>query len=302
MNLKLHHVLADITGVSGMAIIRAIVAGARDPLKLAALKHERVKTSDAEIAKALQGEYRQEHLFALRQALELYDFYVSHIAECDTMIEQSLRSWENKVDPAEKPLPGKAKRKTAFAQGQYELRNQLYAVTGVDLTTLPGMEVLSVQALLSEVGTDMTRWKSEKHFCSWLRLCPDNRISGGKRSRGKPHRGHNRAAQILRVCGSPICLPPLVPYAAASGQAAIQSKSALGAFGRRLRARMDAPRAIKALAHKLARLIYRMLGSGTAYKDTGEHYYEERYREHLIKRLQKQAAHFGFHLTPQQCK
>jgi len=132
----------------------------------------------------------------------------------------------------------------------------------------------------------MTRWKSEKHFCSWLRLCPDNRISGGKRSRGKPHRGHNRAAQILRVCA----------------QAAIQSKSALGAFGRRLRARMDAPRAIKALAHKLARLVYRMLGSGTAYKDTGEHYYEERYREHLIKRLQKQAAHFGFHLTPQQCK
>jgi hypothetical protein len=116
----------------------------------------------------------------------------------------------------------------------------------------------------------MARWKTEKHFCSWLRLCPDNKISGGKRSRGKPHRGHNRAAQILRVCA----------------QAAIQSKSALGAFDRRLRARMDAPRAIKALAHKLARLIYRMLSAGAAYKDIGEHYYEERYRAHLVARLQ----------------
>lgn len=226
MNLKLHHVLTDITGVSGMAMIRAIVAGERDPHKLAALKHERVRKSAAEIAKALEGEYRAEHLFALGQALELYDFYLARIAECDAQIEEALRGWDRKVDPAAAPLPGKAKRKTAFAQSQHELRNQLYAVTGVDLTTLPGMEVLSSQALLSEIGVDMTRWKTERHFCSWLRLCPDNRISGGKPSRGKPHRGHNRAAQVLRVCA----------------QAAIQSKSALGAFGRRLRARMDAPR------------------------------------------------------------
>ncbi len=303
MNLKLHHMLSDLTGVSGMAIIRAILAGERDPLKLAALKHERVKKSDAEIARALEGEYREEHLFALRQAVELHDFFLARIAECDTRIEAELRGWETKADVAAAPLPGPARRRTAFAQSQHELRSQLYAVAGVDLTTLPGMEVLSVQALLSEVGADMTRWKTEKHFCSWLRLCPDNRIcwqpplppfglpkagclaplgSGGKRQRGKPHKGHNRAAQILRVCA----------------QAAIQSKSALGAFGRRLRARMDAPRAIKALAHKLARLIYRMLHEGTAYQDTGEHYYEERYRTHLISRLTKQAAHFGFHLTP----
>ena len=284
MNLKLHHVLSDLTGVSGMAIVRAIVAGERDPFQLAALKHERVKTSDAEIAKALEGEYREEHLFTLRQALELYDFYLARLAECDVRIEEALRGWEKKADPAAAPLPGKAKRKTAFAQGQYDLRNQLYAVAGVDLTALPGLEVLSVQALLSEVGVDMTRWQSEKHFCSWLRVCPDNRITGGKAVRGKPHKGHNRAAQILRVCA----------------QAAIQSKSALGAFGRRLRARMDAPRAIKALAHKLARLIYRMLRAGTAYRDIGEHYYEERYRTALLARLHKQAAHFGFHLTPQQ--
>ena len=282
MNLKLHHMLSDLTGVSGMAIIRAILAGERDPLKLAALKHERVKKSDAEIARALEGEYREEHLFALRQAVELYDFFLARIAECDTRIDLELRQWEAKADVAAAPLPGPARRRTAFAHSQHELRSQLYAVAGVDLTTLPGMEVLSVQALLSEIGTDMTRWKTEKHFCSWLRLCPDNRITGGKRQRGKPHKGHNRAAQILRVCA----------------QAAIQSKSALGAFGRRLRARMDAPRAIKALAHKLARLLYRMLHDGTAYQDTGEHYYEERYRTHLISRLTKQAAHFGFHLTP----
>lgn len=283
MNLKLHHVLSDITGLSGMAILRAIVAGERDPHRLAALRHERVKKSAAEIVQALEGEYRDEHLFTLRQALELYDFYLARITECDQAIDQTLRGWDKKLDPRTAPLPGHAKRKTAFAQGQYELRTQLYALTGVDLTTLPGMEVLSVQALLSETGTDMTRWKSEKHFCSWLRLCPDNQITGGKRSRSKPHRGHNRAAQILRLCA----------------QSALKSKTALGAFGRRLRARMDAPRALKALAHKLARLIYRMLSAGVAYKDIGEHYYEERYRSHLIARLHKQAAHFGFQLAPQ---
>ena len=176
MNLKLHHVLSDITGVSGQAIIRAIVAGERDPLTFAALKHERVKKSNAEIAQALEGEYREEHLFTLRQALELYDFHLARIAECDAEIERALRGWDKKVDVATAPLPGKTTRKTTFAQGQHELRTQLYTVTGVDLTTLPGMEVLSVQALLSEVGTDMTRWRTEKHFCSWLRLCPDNRI------------------------------------------------------------------------------------------------------------------------------
>jgi transposase len=283
MNIGLHHVLSDLTGVSGLAIIRAILQGERDTLKLASLKHPYVRKSPQEIAQALEGDYREEHLFALRQALELYETYQAHIAQCDQKIQAALRHLEDsrsvvaRMDPcATKP------RKTAKAQADFELKRQLHQVCGVDLTTLPGFNALSTQILISEIGLDMSRWKSDKHFCAWLRLCPPMRITGGKPKRGKPHKGHNRAAQILRVCA----------------QAAIQSKSALGAFGRRLRARLDTAKAIKALAHKLARLVYRMLKSGKSYTDAGELYYEHRYREHLLKRLHKQAALFGFQLTP----
>jgi transposase len=283
MNIGLHHVLSDLTGVSGLAIIRAILAGERDPLKLAALKHPYVRKSPEEIAQALTGDYREEHLFALRQALALYETYQMHSAECDQKIQAALRDLESPrstVDAAEgAPLKP---RKTVKAQADFAMKSQLQELCGVDLTALPGFNTLSAQILISEIGLDMNRWKTEKHFCSWLRVCPANRVSGGKRIRSKPHKGHNRAAQILRVCA----------------QAAIQSKSALGAFGRRLRARLDAPKAIKALAHKLARLVYRMLKTGKSYADAGELYYEHKYRDHLLKRLHKQAALFGFHLTP----
>jgi transposase len=283
MNIGLHHVLSDLTGVSGLAIIRAILEGERDTLKLATLKHPYVRKSPQEIAQALEGDYREEHLFALRQALELHEAYQTRIAECDGKIQGALRQLESPhpIAPAGEVAAGKP-RKTARAQADFELKSQLQQLCGVDLTALPGFQALSAQVLISEIGLDMSRWKTEKHFCSWLRLSPGNRISGGKRMRTKPHKGHNRAAQILRVCA----------------QAAIQSKSALGAFGRRLRARLDAPKAIKALAHKLARLVYRMLKFGQSYADAGELYYEHKYRDHLLKRLHKQAALFGFQLTP----
>jgi transposase len=280
MNIALHHAVTDITGVTGMAIIGAMLRGERDLQKLAAMKDRRVKKSVQEIALDLEGDWREEHLFALRQAVELYEIYQTKIAQCDRQIETALRGFERKVEPT----PQQKKRKTPKAQVTFELKTHLHSICGVDLTVVPGMEVLSVQALLSEIGLDMTRWKSERAFCSWLRVCPGNRISGGKRSRMKPHKGHNRAAHILRLCA----------------QSALKSKTALGAFGRRLRARLDAPKAIKALAHKLARLIYRMLKEGKDYRDLGENYYEQRYRQHLLKRLHKQAALFGFQLTPQQ--
>jgi transposase len=283
MNIGLHHVLSDLTGVSGLAIIRAILEGERDTLKLATLKHPYVRKSPQEIAQALEGDYREEHLFALRQALELYEAYQMRIAECDGKIQAALRQLESPHPAAPAAEVAAVKpRKTARAQADFELKSQLEQLCGVDLTALPGFQALSAQILISEIGLDMSRWKTEKHFCSWLRLSPGNRISGGKRMKTKPHKGHNRAAQILRVCA----------------QAAIQSKSALGAFGRRLRARLDAPKAIKALAHKLARLVYRMLKSGKSYADAGELYYEHKYRDHLLKRLHKQAALFGFQLTP----
>jgi len=283
MNIGLHHVLSDLTGVSGLAIIRAILEGERDTLKLASLKHPYVRKSPQEIAQALEGDYREEHLFALRQALELYEAYQARIAECDQKIQTALRQLEE----ARPALPAAATpvakpRKTAKAQADFELKSQLRQLCGVDLTALPGFNTLSTQILISEIGLDMDRWKTEKHFCSWLRLCPPLRITGGKPKRGKPHKGHNRAAQILRVCA----------------QAAIQSQSALGAFGRRLRGRLDTAKAIKALANKLAKLVYRMLKSGKSYTDAGELYYEHKYRDHLLKRLHKQAAVFGFQLTP----
>lgn len=283
MNIGLHHVISDLTGVSGLAIIRAILAGERDTLKLASLKHPYVRKSLQEIAQALEGDYREEHLFALRQALELYEGYQLRIAECDQRIQTALAELKStqrlthKVDVA----PTRP-RKTAKAQADFELKSQLQQVCGVDLTALPGFNTLSAQILISEIGLDMSRWRTDKHFSAWLRLAPGNRITGGKRLRSKPHKGHNRAAQILRVCA----------------QAAIQSKSALGAFGRRLRSRLDAPKAIKALAHKLARIVYRMLKTGKPYADAGELYYEQKYRDHLLKRLHKQAARFGFQLTP----
>ena len=286
MNLSLHQVLSDLTGVSGLTIIRAILAGERDPWKLAAMKDNRVKKSDEQIARCLEGDYRPEHLFALGQALELYEFYQAKIAQCDLQIEGQLQKFEARIDLAAHPLPEKAKKKSAKAQGNFTLKNHLYAICGVDLTRIDGLEVLSVQALLSEIGLDMTRWKSEKHFSSWLNLCPPSRISGGKPLPRRPRKGHNRAADILRLCA----------------QSVLKSKSALGAFGRRLRARLDAPKAIKAVAHKLARIVYRMLKYGQAYRDAGERYYEEKYQHHLLRRLQKQAAAFGFHLTPQEPK
>lgn len=284
MNLSLHQVLSDITGLSALSIIRAILAGERDPWKLAAMKDNRVKKSNEEIARCLDGDYRSEHLFALSQALELYEFYQTKIAQCDREIEGQLKKFQPRIDPQERPLPEKPKKKTHKAQGDFELKNHLYAICGVDLTRIDGLEVLSVQALLSEIGLDMSRWKSEKHFCSWLNLCPASRISGGKPLSRKPHKGHNRAADILRLCA----------------QSALRSKSALGAFGRRLKARLDAPKAIKAVAHKLARILYRMLKYGKDYRDAGERYYEQKYQQHLIARLHKQAAAFGFQLTPQQ--
>ena len=284
MNLSLHHVLSDLTGLSAMMIIRAILAGERDPWKLAGMKDRRVKKSQEQIARCLEGDYRDEHLFALAQALELYEFYQAKIAQCDLQIEKQLHTFKAQVDPTKNPLPENPKKKSLKAQSHFELKTHLYAICGTDLTRIDGIDVMSAQSLISEIGLDMNRWKSEKHFTSWLNLCPSNRISGGKPLTRQPRKGHNRAADILRLCA----------------QSAIKSSSAIGAFGRRLKARLDAPTAVKAVAHKLARIVYRMLKYGKHYRDAGERYYEEKYRDHLLRRLQKQAAAFGFQLTPQQ--
>ncbi len=283
MNIQVHRVLSDITGYSGMAMIRAILAGERNPLKLAQMKHPQVKASTDQIVKALQGDYRAEHLFALQTALELYDTYQLKITACESKIEQQLEQFDTKLD-LEQALEqsGAAQARSAQVRLALQRRAHLASVCGVDLSQLPGLSTLAVEVIISETGLDMTCWKSEKHFCSWLKLCPNNRISGGKLLSSSPRKTKNRAAAMFRL----------------AAQGAMQSKTAIGAFIRRIKARLGAPTAINAGAHKLARLFYRMLKFGAAYVEQGQLYYEKKYKDRLLHNLSRRAKEFGLQLTP----
>jgi transposase len=280
MNVKLQHVVSDITGVTGLAILRAIVAGERDPLQLAKLRDDRCAHSEAEIARALYGNWRAEHLFALKQAVELYDFYHKQIAACDRLIEKQLQQFEDKSDG--QPVPPKARRRRrGDNRPSFDARPALYRMAGVDLTVIEGIEESTALVLLSEIGTDMSRWPSVKHFCSWLGLCPNHRISGGKILSRRTKPCANRAAAALRL----------------AAQALHRSQSALGAFLRRLKARVGAPKAITATAHKLARLVYSLLKHGTAYVTQGMQEYEQRYRQRVVRNLTRRAQELGYTLV-----
>lgn len=285
MNLQLHRVITDITGLTGLAIIRAIAMGERDPQVLAALKHPRVKSTTAQIAAALTGDYRLEHLFVLRQELQLYEFYQAQIAACDLEIEQCLTNFADKLDVCNFPLPAPKNRhkKTSAHAPAFDLRTHLYRVSGVDFTRVDGFDVLTVQTILSEVGLDPHRFPTVKHFTSWLGLCPGSRITGGKVKSSQTRRVVNRAATALRM----------------AAQSAGRSHTALGAFYRRLRSRLGAPKAITATAHKLARIFYRMWTTGEAYADLGEDYYEQKYQERVVNNLKKRANELGFELVAQ---
>lgn len=278
MNLLLDNVVSNITGKTGMLIIRAIVAGERDAEKLAQFRHYRCKRSVETIAKSLEGHYRDEHLFSLSQAVELYDIYQEKLRACDLAIEQQINTFDTQADPSNLP-PAKGKRKQGNALA-FDVRSQLYRITGVDLTRIDGIEETTALKILAETGTDMSRWKTEKHFASWLGLSPGNKISGGKVLNTKTKPSANRAATALRMAAFTLA----------------NSKSALGAFYRRQRTRLGAPKAITATAHKLARLIYSMLKQGTEYVDQGQDYYEQQYRARVVKNLRKRAAQFGFEL------
>jgi transposase len=280
MNVKLQHVVSDITGVTGLAIIRAIVAGQRDPLQLAKLRDDRCGHSEAEIARALYGNWRAEHLFALKQAVELYDFYHKEIAACDRKIQTQLKQFQDKSGG--QVLPPKARRqRRGDNRLTFDARGALYRMAGVDLTVIEGIEESTALVLLSEIGTDMSRWPSVKQFCSWLGLCPNHRISGGKVLSRRTKPCANRAAAALRL----------------AAYALHRSQSALGAFLRRLKARVGAPKAITATAHKLARLVYSLLKHGTAYVTQGMDEYERRYRERVVQNLSRRAKELGYALV-----
>jgi transposase len=283
MNVQLANVISDLSGVTGMAILRAIVAGERDPLRLAELKNERIQASREEIALSLQGDWREELLFVVQQELQMRDAYEEKIVACDRKIEAHLKSMDAKVDVVAHPIPKprvvKSPRKH---RPDYDLRGELYRVTGVDLTQIDGLDVGTIQTVISEVGVDMSPWKTEHHFSSWLGLSPDNRVSGGKVLKRRTRKVVNRATTALRLAAWSL----------------LRSQSALGANFRRLRARLGAPKAITAMAHKLARLIYRMLKYGKEYADKGMAHYEAKYRERQLKWLSKQAAALNLKLVP----
>lgn len=285
MNVQLHQVLSDVTGVSGLRIIEAILAGERDVRKLAELVDCRVRASQATVRKALAGDYRAEHLFVLRCAHDLHQTYQEKIARCDEQIVAQLAQLPDRVKVQEKPVPPRKAGRPArldLVAGK-DLRAELYRCTGVDLTAIESIGVLTAQVVISEAGLDMTRWRTEKHFASWLGLCPDNRISGGKVLSRRTRRVLNPLADALRMAATTLQ----------------QSKTALGAFYRRMKARLGSPAAITATAHKLARLIYRLLKHGELYVRQGLDDYERKHRERVLHHLNKTAANLGFQLTPQ---
>jgi transposase len=278
MNLQLANVISDVAGVTGQAIVRAIVAGERDPHALASYRDCRIKASEDDIAKSLLGNWRGEHLFALKQALAVFDFCGTQLAECDGEIEQRLTALQKHQGS---PAKGKKRSKSKNAP-KFDVRDHLFKVCGVDLTRIDGIDVTTAMTVISEVGPDMSRFKTVKHFTSWLGLCPGTKISGGKVLGSRSKRTANRATQALKLAAA----------------ALRSSRSALGAFYRRMCARMDKAKAVTAAAHKLARLIYVMLTRGEEYTDQGQQYYEERYRERVVRQLNKRARQLGFELVP----
>ena len=277
MNIQLANVISDVVGETGQRILRAIVAGERDGQVLAALKNGHIRASVEEIAKSLQGNWRAEHLFALKQAVNAFDFIGTQLLECDHEINAQLQRL--KVHDGK---PGKGKRGGVRNAPTFDLHTQLYQLCGVDLTRIEGINVTTALAVISETGTDMSRFPTAGHLASWLGLCPGTRITGGKSLSGKTKRCANRAAQALRLAAA----------------ALRSSKSALGAYFRRLCARMDKAKAVTAAAHKLARLIYTMLSKGEAYTDQGQEYYEQRYRQHALRQLTRRAEQMGMTLIP----
>jgi len=278
MNIQLTNVISDVAGVTGLKIVRAIVDGERDPQELAEYRDMRIKASREEIAKSLHGNWRGEHLFALKQALAGFDFCVTQLGECDTEIEQRMKALHVHEG---KPAKGK-KRSRARNAPKFDVREHLFKVCGVDLTRIDGIDVTTAMTVIAEIGADMSRFETVKHFTSWLGLCPGTKISGGKKLGAKSKRSANRATQALKLAAA----------------ALRSSKSALGAYYRRMCARMDKAKAVTAAAHKLARLVYIMLTRGEEYTDQGQQYYEERYRERVVRQLSKRARELGMELVP----
>lgn len=280
MNVKLHLVLSDIVGVSGLRIIRAILDGKHTPSDLAALREPACQASEEEFVNALRGNYRREHLFALKQALASFEFDQQLMAECDAELERELRQLQKQPEVNPPNRPSRQRRKN---QLRFDGRTLLHQLAGTDLTAVHGLDASTVLTILSETGIDVSPWRSGKHWAAWLTLAPNNRITGGKPIRKKgPLVQPNRAAQAFRL----------------AAQTLERADCALGAFFRRIRGRYGRQSAIKATAHKLALIFYSMLKNKTAYADPGVDYYEQRYRDSMLNSLTRKASTLGYLLVP----
>lgn len=301
MNIQLNHAISDITGLSGLNIIQAILKGERDPKALAELCTGLCRKNKDLIAKALEGNYRKEHLFSLEQAYEAYEFFHKQISKCEQAIQEILSSIQPKElaederhtfqcsSKAEEQKTTALKRKKGLIKKSYNrspycfnASDAIKKVTGADLTTIPGIDANTAMKILSEIGTDMSCWRSAKAFASWLGLCPGNKVSGGKVLSSKTKPSDNKAAQALRMAAATL----------------YRSSCYLGAFYRRMRARLGSPKAITATAHKLAVILYRMMVNSEDYQELGENYYEQKHQERIVENLKRRAKEMGYSLAP----
>jgi len=283
MNLQLANVLSDLSGVTGQAIIKAILAGERDPHKLAAFRNWRVKATQEQIARSLEGNWQEDLLFVLKQEQDGYEFCQQQMAECDRRLKQYLQQREDRSQGASLPEEKRKERlkKKKGNAPQFDLRTELFRMTGTDLTQIDGIDVMTATTILSEAGWDMSKWQTEHHFVSWLRLCPDNKVSGDKIIGKGRLPTNNRITNTLKMAASSLRT----------------SDTYVGAQFRRLRTKLGAPVAIKAMAAKLARLVYRMLRYGMQYVDQGAKFYEAQHRNLQIAHLKWKAAKLGFRIT-----
>jgi transposase len=286
MNLQIHHVLSEITGWSGLRILDAILAGDRNPIALAKLCNWRVRTSRDIVAKALEGDYRPEHVFTLRQSLAGYRYYQNLIAEVDQELNKYLRDLPKAVEAGTSPPP-RTKRRVYQKQHNdpaFDLRGELYRILGVDLTDIPGINEVTAHTIISEIGTDVSRFRNASAFASWLGLCPEKQVSGGKVLYTKTRPVKNRVAHALRM----------------GAQCLHHANNYLGEFFRRMRRKLGAPEAVTATAHKLARIVYHMLRTKEVYNESVFLRHDQEAIKRVEDRLRKQAAKLGFQLAPKQ--
>lgn len=285
MNLQIHRVLNDITGLSGLRIIDAILAGERDPVTLARLCHSRVKSSEDTVAKSLEGDYRPEHLFALKQSLAAFRYYQVLTAEVDQELDKQLRGLDGAVpDNAELPKRTKASpyQRCRYEPKGFDLRAELFRIFGVDLTNVPGISAITAQTILCEIGTDVSEFRNASAFASWLGLCPEKKISGGKVLYTKTRRVRSRVATALRM----------------GAHSLHHAKDYLGEFFRRITRKLGKPQAVTATAHKLARIIYHLLSTKEPYNESVFHKCEQETLRRAEMRLRKQAAQLGYQIVP----